>query len=113
MQKAVTCSMFTRTGSHDLSFNPGFAEWTVSVRSGQTIILGGLIDESRNSGRRGIPGVASIPYLGDLLSSTEITTNRTELLVFITPRVVSNDDEAAAVTDEIRRRMELLQPATE
>lgn len=86
---------------------------TVSVRSGQTIILGGLIDESRNSGRRGIPGVASIPYLGDLLSSTEITTNRTELLVFITPRVVSNDDEAAAVTDEIRRRMELLQPATE
>ncbi|MEN0653539.1 MULTISPECIES: type II secretion system secretin GspD [Hyphobacterium] len=86
---------------------------TVSVRSGQTIILGGLIDESRNSGRRGIPGVASIPYLGDLLSSTEITTNRTELLVFITPRVVTNDDEAAAVTDEIRRRMELLQPDTE
>lgn len=86
---------------------------TVAVRSGQTIILGGLIDESRDAGRRGIPGLSRIPYIGDALSSTEITTNRTELLIFITPRVVTNDDQAAAVTDEIRRRMELLQPETE
>ncbi|MEE2565732.1 type II secretion system secretin GspD [Hyphobacterium marinum] len=86
---------------------------TVSVRSGQTIILGGLIDESRHLGRRGIPGVSRIPLIGDALSSTEITTDRTELLIFLTPRVVSTDEDAAAITEEIRNRMELLRPEGE
>lgn len=83
---------------------------TVSVRSNQTIILGGLIDESRDSGRRGIPGLANIPFIGDALSSTEITTQRTELLIFLTPRVITNDEEASAITEDIRNRMELLRP---
>lgn len=85
---------------------------TVSIRSGQTVILGGLIDESRDSGRDGIPGVDRIPLIGDLLSQTSITTTRTELLIFLTPRVITSDDEAAAVTNEIRQRMELLRPET-
>jgi len=85
---------------------------TVSIRSGQTVILGGLIDESRDSGRDGIPGVSRIPVLGDFLSQTSITTTRTELLIFLTPRVITSDDEAAAVTNEIRQRMELLRPET-
>ena len=86
---------------------------TVSVRSNQTIILGGLIDESRDSGRRGIPGLARIPFVGDALSSTEISTQRTELLIFLTPRVIYNDEDAAAITEEIRNRMELLRPEGE
>ncbi len=85
---------------------------TVSIRSGQTVILGGLIDESRDSGRDGIPGVASIPFIGDLLSQTNITTTRTELLIFLTPRVIDSDEDAAAITNEIRQRMELLRPET-
>jgi len=85
---------------------------TVSIRSGQTVILGGLIDESRSSGRDGIPGVANIPFIGDLLSQTNITTTRTELLIFLTPRVIDSDEDAAAITNEIRQRMELLRPET-
>ncbi|MEE2525556.1 type II secretion system secretin GspD [Hyphobacterium sp. HN65] len=83
---------------------------TVSIRSGQTVILGGLIDESRNQVRDGIPGLASVPVLGDIFSQTSTTTSRTELLIFLTPRVINSDEEAAAVTNEIRRRMELLAP---
>lgn len=86
---------------------------TVSVRSGQTIILGGLIDESRDSGRRGIPGLSRIPGIGGAFGSTETTTSRTELLIFLTPRVISTDEDAAAVTEEIRNRMELLRPEVE
>jgi general secretion pathway protein D len=83
---------------------------TVSVRSGQTIILGGLIDEERDNARDGLPLVSRIPVIGDALSSTEQVTRRTELLIFLTPRVISNDEEAAAVTQEFRRRMDLLNP---
>jgi general secretion pathway protein D len=83
---------------------------TVSIRSGQTVILGGLIDESRDSARDGIPGLARVPVLGDVFSQTSVTTSRTELLIFLTPRVIETDEEAAAVTNEIRRRMELLAP---
>ena len=83
---------------------------TVSVRSGQTIILGGLIDEERDNARDGLPLISRIPVLGDALSSTERVTRRTELLIFLTPRVVSSDEEAAAVTQEFRRRMDLLDP---
>lgn len=85
---------------------------TVSIRSGQTVILGGLIDESRDSGRDGIPGIARIPFIGDALSQTNISTTRTELLIFLTPRVIDSDEDAAAITNEIRQRMELLRPET-
>lgn len=83
---------------------------TVSIRSGQTVILGGLIDESRDNARDGIPGVSRIPLIGDALSQTTQTTTRTELLIFLTPRVIDSDEDAAAITNEIRRRMELLNP---
>lgn len=85
---------------------------TVSIRSGQTVILGGLIDESRDSGRDGIPGIARIPFIGNALSQTNISTTRTELLIFLTPRVIDSDQDAAAITNEIRQRMELLRPET-
>ena len=45
LQRAVTCSMFTRTGSHDLSFNPGFAEWTLN----DPLILATANDMSEDS----------------------------------------------------------------
>ncbi|WP_421792890.1 type II secretion system secretin GspD [Hyphobacterium sp.] len=83
---------------------------TVSIRSGQTVILGGLIDESRDNARDSIPGVNRIPLIGDALSQTTQNTTRTELLIFLTPRVIDSDEDAAAITNEIRRRMELLNP---
>ncbi|MCW5724696.1 MAG: type II secretion system secretin GspD [Maricaulaceae bacterium] len=85
-------------------------ETTVSVASGQTIVLAGLIDESRDSGRRGLPLLNRIPGLRDALSATETVTSRTELIIFLTPRVIYNDDDAAAATEDLRRRMELLRP---
>ncbi len=77
----------------------------VSVRSGETIVMGGLIKESRRDERSGVPGVHNIPIIGNLFGTTSEETIRTELLVLITPRIMVNEAELRAVSDEIRTRM--------
>jgi len=77
----------------------------VSVRSGETIVMGGLIQDKRTDGRSGIPGLHNIPVIGNLFGSTSEETDRTELLVLMTPRIMVNEAELRAVSDEIRSRM--------
>ena len=83
---------------------------TVAVQSGETIALGGLIRESSSHTSSGLPILKDIPVVGALFGKTSNNTTRTELLVLITPRVVSNQDEARAVTDELRRRLRAVIP---
>lgn len=78
---------------------------TVAVRSGDTVVLGGLIQDSQTEGVSGVPLLSDIPLLGNLFKTTTKSAFRTELLVLITPTVVRNQFEAAKVTDELRRRM--------
>ncbi|HEX2528718.1 MAG TPA: type II secretion system secretin GspD [Geminicoccus sp.] len=77
----------------------------VSVRSGQTVVLGGLIQDSEGRQRSGIPLLSDIPAIGDLFANNNRTGLRTELLVFITPRVIRNAEDAGAIGREIRDRM--------
>ena len=78
---------------------------TVAVQSGNTVALGGLIQESKTEGVTGVPLLSEIPLLGNLFKTTSESSFRTELLILLTPRVVRNELEAAKVTDELRRRM--------
>jgi len=84
----------------------------VSVANGQTVALGGLIQENQTNGRSGVPVLQDIPLLGNLFSSTNNSRVRTELMVFITPRVIRNAADAAAITEELRSRMQALRPRT-
>ncbi|WP_225771586.1 type II secretion system secretin GspD [Inquilinus sp. Marseille-Q2685] len=84
----------------------------VSVANGQTVVLGGLIQENQQNGRGGVPVLQDIPLLGNLFSSTSSSRDRTELVVFITPRVIRNAADAAAIAEELRSRMEALRPRT-
>ncbi len=77
----------------------------VAVRSGETLVLGGLIKDSSSSGRSGVPVLSSIPVLGALFGSHSQNANRTELLVVFTPRVLRTDDDARAISRELRDRM--------
>ncbi|WP_205624961.1 type II secretion system secretin GspD [Geminicoccus roseus] len=77
----------------------------VSVRSGQTVVLGGLIQEQEQRSRQGIPLLSDIPGIGDLFANNNRSGNRTELVVFITPRIVRNAEDAGAISREIRDRM--------
>ncbi len=77
----------------------------VVVRSGETLVLGGLIRDNSTSGSSGIPGLNEIPVLGALFGTKSRNGQRTELLVIITPRVVRSDQDAREVSNEMRDRM--------
>ena len=77
----------------------------VAVRSGESVVLGGLIRDNRSNGRLGIPFLHTIPVLGHLFGKTSTSTSRTELLVFITPRVIRNEQDLRDITLEMRSRM--------
>ncbi len=82
----------------------------VAIQSGQTIMLGGLIQEDENRERNGVPGLQRIPFLGNLFRSTTNRVNRTETLVLITPTVVNNSERLREVSDQISSQFKALQP---
>ncbi len=77
----------------------------VSVQSGQTMVMGGLIGETKQLSSEGLPLLSRIPIIGGLFGDQTIKNNRTELIMFITPRVVENEFDMKSVMDDLRRRM--------
>ena len=79
-------------GGSEVAGTPAIFERSLSTevvaRSGETILLGGLISENINETVAKVPGLGSIPGLGWLFRSTTQTTERTELVIMITPRVI-------------------------
>ena len=82
----------------------------VAVQSGQTVLLGGLIQDQQDTTDTGIPGLNRIPILGRLFGSTNRDHDRTELIVLITPRVIRNSEEARQITDDYQEGFESLKP---
>jgi general secretion pathway protein D len=78
---------------------------SVIVQSGETVVLGGLILESENESKSGIPVLMNLPWIGNLFSTTKSNVRRSELIVMITPKVVPDESTAAEVTEELRKRM--------
>ena len=83
----------------------------VNVLSNQTVVLGGLIQDSENLTQNKIPLLGDIPILGNLFRSNDRIAGRTELIVFLTPRIVRNAADARDVSEELRSRMRSLRPA--
>ena len=79
---------------------------TVSVTSGQTVLLGGLISETSQQTRSGIPGLSEIKVLGDILGNTSNTKTRSEIIIFIKTQMIRNSVEAGAVTEEFREKLQ-------
>ncbi|HEX4303125.1 MAG TPA: type II secretion system secretin GspD [Rhizomicrobium sp.] len=82
---------------------------TIAVQDNETIALGGLIKDDKTVGSSGLPFLSEIPVLGGLFGTKTHSTDRTELIVLITPHVVDNLQRARGVTDELRRKLPLLQ----
>jgi len=81
------------------------AQTTVAVKDGETIILGGIIRSTVSSTVKKIPLLGDIPLLGQIFRSTDKSNQKTELLVFLSPRVVRNPDDAKGMTDEEKKKM--------
>ena len=71
---------------------------TVIVDDGQTIVLGGLIQDTSNDAETGVPFLSSLPLLGGLFRQTAVTSNKTNLLIFLTPHIISTGDDVDRVT---------------
>jgi general secretion pathway protein D len=84
------------------------AETTVVVQDGQTILLGGLISRNKQRVESRVPLLADIPVVGRLFKTTSDSYRRRELILLITPRVISNDEEAEKLTSEFSGRIESL-----
>jgi general secretion pathway protein D len=82
----------------------------VNVQNSQTVVLGGLIQDSETRGRDRVPVLGDIPVVGNLFGSTNSAARRTELIVFITPRVIRNPEDARDVSEELRSRLRSLRP---
>ena len=77
----------------------------VAIRDGESVVLGGLIRDNSTTGKSGVPLLMDIPVLGSLFSTTTDNSARTELLIFITPRVLESDQDLLGITAEMRKRM--------
>ena len=78
---------------------------SVAVQSGETLVLGGLIKENKNSSSGGVPGLRHVPVVGWIFGSEGKRVNRTELVVMITPTAVTDREEARDVTREYREKL--------
>jgi len=85
----------------------------VAVQSGQTIVLGGLIEETITDTRSGVPFLQRIPGLGALFRSTNDSTTRNETLVLITPTVVESTAKLERLSEEFGRKFRGLDPLRE
>jgi general secretion pathway protein D len=81
----------------------------VTVQDGDTISIGGIIQESDTSTSSGIPLLHRIPYLGAAFGSKSVTKARTELIVFLTPRVIYDTNQIAEATDELKSKVKNLE----
>ena len=80
---------------------------TVAVNDGESIVLGGLIQDRADNSRDQVPLIGQVPVLGNLFKNKSDLIARTELLVAITPRIVKDSAQVRGITEEFRARINL------
>ncbi|MCF5554740.1 type II secretion system protein GspD, partial [Pseudomonas syringae] len=104
----------TSGNNDDANGNPRISSRSVSTQvaaqSGQTVLLGGLIKQDNAETVNAVPYLGRIPGLRWLFGNTSKSKGRTELIVLITPRVITSSSQARQVTDDYRQQMQLLKP---
>ncbi len=79
---------------------------SLTVKSGQTIVIGGLIRENESRGRAAMPCLGEIPVLSYVFGKKQNSIDKTELIVFITPKVIATLDDVDSVSEEFRNRID-------
>jgi general secretion pathway protein D len=74
------------------------AETTVRVKDGQTVVIAGLMEDRDTKNQSKVPGLGDVPLLGKLFQNNFRESSKTNLMVFITPRIVQNLEKARALT---------------
>ena len=111
IRQSVSLAIDTTTSNLDSpTIQQRLIETVVAINSGETLILGGLIQETETKAKTGIPVLHKIPILGALFGATSNEVRRTELLVLLTPRVARDRGEARAISEEYRQKLRSVIP---
>jgi general secretion pathway protein D len=81
-----------------------------AIKSGETVMLAGLITEGTTVGSSGVPGLSRLPIVGGLFGTKSTTSDRSEVIILVTPRVIRDPAEARKLTDEYGERFRALDP---
>lgn len=87
------------------SFSKRNVQTQVTVEDGDTIAIGGIIQESNSSSTVGIPVLHRIPILGGAFGNKSANKSRTELIIFLTPRVIYDTNMIADATEEVKNKV--------
>ncbi|MHC4111986.1 MAG: type II secretion system protein GspD, partial [Planctomycetota bacterium] len=82
------------------------AQTIVSMNSGSTVVIGGLIRDDKTTLEKKIPLLGDLPLVGGLFKFQRDRLQKTNLLIFITPHVLSNQEDLEQITEEKRKEME-------
>lgn len=80
----------------------------LSLSDGHSVLLGGLISNSRSEGRSGVPLLSDIPLIGQLFRVDKNLATKTELIIMLIPYIIDDDGEAIAITEALQQQLELI-----
>ncbi|MCH8157269.1 MAG: type II secretion system secretin GspD [Nitrospinae bacterium] len=98
----------TTGGTTTASFITREVNTEVVLKNNQVLVMGGLMRTDTTETVEGIPGLMDIPYIGKLFSSEKITSTKTELMIFITPHIISTVEDSQIATHEMQKRLSSL-----
>jgi len=93
------------TSINSPSFSQRNVSTQVTVQDGDTIAIGGIIDSSVTDAVSGIPYLDRLPYVGFLFGTKSTMTQRKELIIFLTPRVIYDTNQISDASQELKDRM--------
>ena len=91
------------------AFRKKLAKTTVSIVQGQMIVIGGLISDTKDNTKSGIPYLSKIPILGALFGVHENIVNKQETILLLTPHIITDANQSRTVTNEFRSRVRGIQ----
>jgi general secretion pathway protein D len=109
-QEVSTVQRTTTSGIDSPSFGQRRVKTSVVVNDGEGITLGGLIHDRTTEVQTQVPVLGDIPLIGKAFKDRQNVVEKTELVIMLTPRVVRDLNEARAVTEEYRRKVESFAP---
>ncbi len=109
-QEVSQIASATTGGIASPTFSTRESETTVVVQSGETIIIGGIIDDTVDRSRTGIPYLMDIPVIGRAFRVDTDNVKRTELVVLLTPHVVRDRQESRSATEAFLSRLKGMHP---
>jgi general secretion pathway protein D len=96
------------SNANGTAFSQQVVQTQITMMDGDTIAIGGLIDETYSNNINGIPGLVRLPWIGWLFGSKSVTKERDELIMFFTPHVIFDESQLIEASDELKARVKML-----